>query len=73
MSDDRNRLELCGTVIDANKGQFKVEITEGHIVQATLSGKIRMNSVRILIGDRVNVEVSEYDLNRGRITYRHKK
>lgn len=75
MIDDRNRLELSGIVVDANKGQFKVEINDNpnHIVLATLSGKIRMNSVRILIGDRVNVEVSEYDLNRGRITYRHKK
>ncbi len=67
---DRDRLEFEGTVIDANKGQFKVQITENYIVLCTLSGKIRTNSVRILLGDRVKVEVSAYDTSRGRIVYR---
>ena len=67
---DRDRLEFEGTVIDANKGQFKVQITENYIVLCTLSGKIRTNSVRILLGDRVKVEVSAYDTTRGRIVYR---
>jgi translation initiation factor IF-1 len=74
MSDKekRMRLELEGVVIDANKGQFKVKISEGHIVLATLSGKIRTNSVKILVSDEVIVEISEYDTSRGRIIYRKK-
>ncbi len=67
---DRDRLEFEGTVIDANKGQFKVQITDNYVVLCTLSGKIRTNSVRILLGDRVKVEVSAYDTSRGRIVYR---
>lgn len=67
---DRDRLEFEGTVIDANKGQFKVQVTDNYIVLCTLSGKIRTNSVRILLGDRVKVEVSAYDTSRGRIVYR---
>lgn len=69
---NRDRLELEGEVIDANKGKFKVKINDNMTVLCTLSGKIRTNSVRILIGDRVTVEVSEYDTSQGRITYRHK-
>lgn len=65
-------LEFEGTVIDANKGMFKVQITEDMIITATLSGKIRINSVKILVGDLVTVAVSEYDTTKGRITYRHK-
>jgi translation initiation factor IF-1 len=74
MADDekRVRLELEGTVTDANKGQFTVKINDTVTVLATLSGRIRMNSVKILVGDRVTVEVSEYDTSRGRIVYRHK-
>lgn len=51
---------------------FKVELENGHIVQAHISGKIRMNKIRILPGDKVVVELSPYDLTRGRITYRRK-
>jgi translation initiation factor IF-1 len=69
---DRDRLEFEGTVIDANKGQFKVEVADNYVVLCTLSGKIRTNSVRILLGDRVKIEVSEYDTTRGRIVYRIK-
>lgn len=70
---DRDRLELEGVVQDANKGKFKVKINDGSsIVLCTLSGKIRTNSVRILIGDHVTVEVSQYDTTQGRIVYRHK-
>lgn len=69
---DRDRLELIGEVVDANKGKFKVKVNDALIVLCTLSGKIRVNSVRILIGDKVTVEVSEYDTSQGRITYRHK-
>jgi translation initiation factor IF-1 len=69
---DRDRLEFEGTVVDSNKGQFKVQVTDTYTVLCTLSGKIRTNSVRILLGDRVKVEVSEYDPSRGRIVYRIK-
>jgi translation initiation factor IF-1 len=72
LSNDRDRLEFEGTVIDSNKGQFKVQVTETYTVLCTLSGKIRTNSVRILLGDRVKIEVSEYDPTRGRIVYRIK-
>ncbi len=72
MSNDRDRLEFEGTVIDANKGQFKVQVTDTYTVLCTLSGKIRTNSVRILLGDKVKIEVSEYDPSRGRIVYRIK-
>lgn len=69
---DRERLEMEGTVIDSNKGKFKVQINDNYTVLCTLSGKIRTNSVRILLGDRVKVEVSEYDPTQGRIVYRIK-
>lgn len=72
MDKDRIRLEFEGEVIDSSKGQFKVKINENMIVLCSLSGKIRQNSVKILVGDRVTVEVSEYDTTRGRIIYRHK-
>ena len=70
--DNRDRLEFEGEVIDANKGKFNVKINDKMVVLCTLSGKIRMNSVRILIGDKVTIEVSEYDTTKGRIVYRHK-
>jgi len=69
---NRDRLEFEGDVIDSNKGKFKVKVSETHTVLCTLSGKIRMNSVKILLGDRVRVEVSEYDPTQGRIVYRIK-
>lgn len=51
---------------------FKVELENGHVVLAHISGKMRMHNIRILPGDRVSLELSPYDLNRGRITYRYK-
>lgn len=72
MDTRRDRLEFEGEVVDANKGKFKVRITENYTVLCTLSGKIRQNSVKILMGDRVKIEVSEYDTTQGRITYRIK-
>ena len=68
----RDRLEFEGEVIDANKGKFKVRVTDNYIVLCSLSGKIRQNSVKILMGDKVKIEVSEYDTTQGRITYRIK-
>jgi len=67
-----DKLEFEGEVIDANKGKFKVKVNEGMIVLCTLSGKIRMNSVKILVGDKVRIEVGEYDTTQGRIIYRNK-
>ncbi len=51
---------------------FKVELENGHVVLAHVSGKIRMNFIRILPGDKVTIELTPYDLTRGRITYRFK-
>jgi translation initiation factor IF-1 len=69
---NRDRLEFEGEVIDANKGNFKVKVNGSVDVLCSLSGKIRVNSVKILVGDKVTIEVSEYDMSRGRIIYRHK-
>jgi translation initiation factor IF-1 len=69
---DRDRLEMEGIVVESNKGQFTVKINDGMNVLCTLAGKIRVNSVKILVGDRVTCEVSPYDMTRGRIVYRHK-
>ena len=66
-------IEVEGTVVEPlPNAMFKVELSNGHRVLAHVSGKIRMNFIRILPGDRVTVELSPYDLNRGRITYRYK-
>lgn len=66
-------LELEGTVLEAlPNAMFQVELENGHKVLAHVSGKIRMNFIKILPGDRVTVELSPYDLTRGRITYRFK-
>lgn len=69
---NRDRLEFDGIVTEANKGKFTVRVNDTLSVLCTLSGKIRMNSVKILLGDKVKIEVSEYDTSQGRITYRHK-
>lgn len=66
-------IEVEGTVIEPlPNAMFRVELANGHRVLAHVSGKIRMNFIRILPGDRVTVELSPYDLNRGRIIYRYK-
>ncbi|OPX90914.1 MAG: Translation initiation factor IF-1 [Pelotomaculum sp. PtaB.Bin013] len=66
-------IEAEGTVIEPlPNAMFRVELQNGHKVLAHVSGKIRMNFIRILAGDRVTVELSPYDLNRGRIIYRYK-
>ena len=63
-------IEVEGKVIDVFKDEYRVELDNGFTVTAHVSGKIRMNMIRILPGDRVIVEFSPYDLTRGRITYR---
>jgi translation initiation factor IF-1 len=69
-----SKLELEGTVVEAlPNATFKVELEGGHQVLAYLSGKMRKYYIRILLGDRVRVELSQYDMKRGRITYRFKK
>ena len=66
-------LEIEGKVVEKLPNAFfKVELENGHQVLATISGKLRMNFIRILEGDKVNVELSPYDLTRGRITWRKK-
>ncbi|NPV27016.1 MAG: translation initiation factor IF-1 [Firmicutes bacterium] len=66
-------IEVEGTVIEPlPNAMFRVELQNGHKVLAHVSGKIRMNFIRILPGDRVTVELSPYDLTRGRIIYRFK-
>ena len=64
-------IEVSGKVIEVlPNGLFRVELENKHTVVAHVSGKIRMNFIRILLGDTVTVELSPYDLTRGRITYR---
>ncbi|MDD6118959.1 MAG: translation initiation factor IF-1 [Selenomonadaceae bacterium] len=66
-------IEVEGRVVESlPNAMFKVEIENGHIVLAHVSGKIRMNFIRILPGDKVTIELTPYDLTRGRITYRFK-
>ena len=66
-------IETEGTVLEAlPNAVFKVALENGHFVLAHVSGKMRMNFIRILQGDKVTVELSPYDLSKGRITYRYK-
>ncbi|MCI5996778.1 MAG: translation initiation factor IF-1 [Peptoniphilaceae bacterium] len=66
-------IEVEGTVIDAMPNTiFKVKLVNGHEITAHISGKLRMNYIRILPGDKVLVELSPYDLTKGRITWRNK-
>lgn len=66
-------IELQGTVLEAlPNAMFQVELENGHKVLAHISGKLRMNFIRILPGDKVTIELSPYDLTRGRITWRAK-
>jgi translation initiation factor IF-1 len=66
-------IEVMGTVMEPlPNGMFKVELENQHQVLAHISGKIRKNYIKILPGDRVQIELSPYDLNRGRIVYRYK-
>lgn len=68
-SDDKITIE--GTVIEAMPSTtFRVKLENGHVVLAYLSGRLRKNYIRILLGDRVKLELSPYDLTRGRIIYR---
>ncbi len=66
-------IQMTGTVLEAlPNAMFRVRLENGHEITAHISGKIRMNYIRILPGDKVQVELSPYDLTKGRITYRYK-
>ncbi len=74
MAKTEEKIFAEGTVVEALPGtQFIVELDNGHQILAYLAGKMRKYYIRVLLGDRVSVEMSPYDLERGRITYRHKK
>ncbi len=66
-------IEQDGTIIEAlSNAMFRVELENGHVIIAHISGKMRMHYIKILPGDKVVVEMSPYDLTKGRITYRYK-
>lgn len=66
-------IEQDGTVIESlGNAMFRVELENGHIIIAHISGKMRMHYIKILPGDRVKIEMSPYDLSKGRITFRYK-
>ncbi len=66
-------IEQDGTVIESlGNAMFKVELENGHVIIAHISGKMRMHYIKILPGDRVKLEMSPYDLTKGRITFRYK-
>jgi translation initiation factor IF-1 len=66
-------IEKDGTIIEAlSNAMFRVELDNGHVIIAHISGKMRMHYIRILPGDRVRVEMSMYDLTKGRISFRYK-
>ena len=68
---DRELIEMEGTVLDTLPNtMFRVELENGHVVTAHISGKMRKNYIRILTGDKVTVEITPYDLSKGRIIYR---
>ncbi|MCG9912496.1 MAG: translation initiation factor IF-1 [Flavobacteriales bacterium] len=69
----QSSIEQDGTIIEAlSNAMFRAELENGHIITAHISGKMRMNYIKILPGDRVKIEMSPYDLTKGRITYRYK-
>ena len=71
--DKEDVIEIEGTVVEPlPNAMFRVELENGHRVLAHVSGKLKLNYIRILTGDRVRLELSPYDLSRGRITYRLK-
>ena len=74
MAKEDDKIQVEGTIIEALPGtQFRVRLDNNHEVLAYLSGKMRKYYIRILLGDRVRVEMSPYDLSRGRIVYRQRR
>jgi translation initiation factor IF-1 len=73
MSDTKEVIEIEGTVLETlPNAMFKVELENGHVILAHISGKMRMHYIKILPGDKVTVEMTPYDLTKGRVVYRHK-
>ncbi len=73
MSKKKDLIKQDGTIEEAlSNAMFRVRLENDHLITATISGKMRMHYIRILPGDKVSVEMSPYDLTRGRITYRYK-
>ncbi len=71
MSNKEEQIEMDGTVIDTLPNtMFRVQLENGHVITAHISGKMRKHYIRILTGDQVKVEMTPYDLSKGRITYR---
>jgi translation initiation factor IF-1 len=69
----QSNIEIDGTIIEAlSNAMFRVELENGHTVTAHISGKMRMNYIKILTGDKVRLEMSPYDLTKARITFRYK-
>lgn len=69
----QSSIEQDGTIIEAlSNAMFRVELENGHTITAHISGKMRMHYIKILPGDKVKLEMSPYDLSKGRITYRYK-
>jgi translation initiation factor IF-1 len=69
----QSSIELDGIVIEAlGNAMFRVQLENGHVITAHIAGKMRLNYIKILPGDKVQVEMSPYDLSKGRITFRHK-
>ena len=69
----QDAIEVDGTVTEAlSNAMFRVQLESGHVITAHISGKMRMHYIRILPGDRVKVEMSPYDLTKGRISFRYK-
>lgn len=74
MTKEEGKIRVDGVVVEALPGtQFRVKLDNGHEVLAYLSGKMRKHYIRILLGDRVALEMSPYDMSRGRITFRQRK
>lgn len=74
MTQTKEVIEVEGTVLEAlPNANFKVQLENGHEILAHISGKMRMHYIKILPGDKVTVEMTPYDLDKGRITYRHKE
>ncbi len=66
-------IEVDGTILEAlSNAMFRVELENGHVLIAHISGKMRMHYIKILTGDKVKLEMSPYDLSKGRITFRYK-
>ena len=73
MASKKEVIELNGVIVETLPGtQFRVELENGHVITAHISGKMRMHYIKILPGDRVKVEMSPYDLSKGRISFRYK-